>query len=500
MKELEFGSRSGPKTVVVLFAYGNVHPQTNTCLVRDVSKAAYVSGRADATNALAHGGATTPPMHPVARCWDIRYTPAPQDALVSRSRAVAAQRFLQDTDAEVLIMLDHDLWWVGPSQDYEGDLLHIARQCSQVQGIVGAAVSKKVRGQGIASMIREGGEYSFGLEPQLRQVWYLGAAFAAYHRRALEAVAAVTPSCTPGFRPMFMECVTTHPLDTAQKLHLSEDWAFCHYARQCGFESYLSCKPIVIHYGEYGFQVVRDALSPAEDVANIPAPTALPEQHYSHLNKTLAGQPVISCLHATRGRPELARAAHNLWLSRAAHPERIEYIFSADDDDPKMADWPAPDGTTLVTGPSRGCVDAYNRAYSKSHAPVLVQVHDDLEPPPGWDDQILQAIGDTQRPVALWVDDGANCNPSQPNLMTLAIGTRQFFDRLGGLFNPAYVSVWCDNDLTEAATRSNSKQDARHIKFKHHYQGPDRDETQKRSYRPENWEQGKAAFAKRWQA
>jgi hypothetical protein len=50
MKELEFGDRSGPKTVITLFAYGGVHSMATFCLVRDLQKAAFVAGRATRAN------------------------------------------------------------------------------------------------------------------------------------------------------------------------------------------------------------------------------------------------------------------------------------------------------------------------------------------------------------------------------------------------------------------------------------------------------------------
>lgn len=497
---LEFGTRAGPKTVITLFSYGGVHKNTNGNLIDEMAKASYVAGRVDRTNeTLAAQG-----MPALARSWPVMFAASPEDALISRSRSVAAQRFLQQSDAEVLIMLDHDLWWVPPSKDYEGDLLHLARQCSETRGIVGAAVSKKVRGQGIASMPKRDGEFRFGCEPILEPAWFIGAAFTAYHREALQRVSdegyllgkhfseQLMVDCAPGFKPLFMELVVKHPHDDKLWLHLSEDWAFCHRARELGIESYISCKPMVVHFGEYGFQVVRDA---QPDQTPQPAPA---QQHYEGMPK---GRKAISCLHATRGRPRQATEAVKRWAELAADKSQIEYIVSVDEDDSSMVDWTPPDvgfPVTVVVGQSRGNVDAYNRAYHKSTGKVLLQVHDDVTPPQNWDKAVSEAIGDADKPVALHVSDGLPASVNRnPKLMTVAVVTRAFAEKLGGLFHPEYVSIACDNDLSEFADAHGYRKDARGLLFKHDWNGADRDETQKRSYQVRNWEWGKNVLQRR---
>lgn len=533
---LEWGLRAGPKTVVTLFSYGGVHPQTNLCLVNDCAKAAYLAGRAERANETLRAVA----MPEFATAWHLQYALAPQDALVSRSRAVVVQRFLQSSDAEVLIMLDHDLAWVGPSQEYEGDLLHIARQCADTQAIVGGAVSKKVKGQGVASMFKADCTVQIGCDPGLVDVWYLGGAFTAYHRRALERVAKEgylygkhvseqrMIEAAPGFRPVFMEMVVPHPLAPEMMLHLSEDWALCHRARELGVESHISLKPLIVHYGEYGFQVVRDSQveGPQPQDANTPeadqhfsalpkASPAAAQVHISTVNfnhhesaraaEGLRKQPAvvpplkrIACLHATRGRPDKARETMRQWLKLAEHPELVEYVVSIDSDDASMEAWS--ENCAVVVGNNRGCVDAYNRAYEKSTAPVVIQVHDDLLPPMHWDSAIL---GKTWRsledpPQAFHVDDGSQCNGDRKEwLMSIACGTRAFFDKLGGVFYPEYVSIRCDDDLTCFARQHGYYVDARHIKFSHLWGGANGDETYKRSYRHDNWVQGGAVLEKR---
>jgi hypothetical protein len=80
--------------------------------------------------------------------------------------------------------------------------------------------------------------------------------------------------------------------------------------------------------------------------------------------------------------------------------------------------------------------------------------------------------------------------------MTIAVGTREFFKRLGGLFYPGYVSVFCDDDLSRFALKHGYARTA-NIAFQHRWAGTDRDETQRRSYRPENWHFGEGLLADR---
>jgi hypothetical protein len=213
------------------------------------------------------------------------------------------------------------------------------------------------------------------------------------------------------------------------------------------------------------------------------------------------GSKAISCLHATRGRPQQATAAVQRWAELAADKSQLEYIVSIDEDDGSMTDWTPPDvgfPVTVVVGQSRGNVDAYNRAYHKSTGRVLFQVHDDVTPPQDWDKTVLEAIGDTDKPVALHVTDGLPESVNRnPKLMTVAIVTRPFADKLGGLFHPEYISIACDDDLSEFADAHGYRKDARGIVFAHDWQGVDRDETQRRSYQLHNWEAGKHVLQRR---
>jgi hypothetical protein len=77
------------------------------------------------------------------------------------------------------------------------------------------------------------------------------------------------------------------------------------------------------------------------------------------------------------------------------------------------------------------------------------------------------------------------------------IGTREWFQKCGYFWCPAYVSIACDDDMTAQATKEGALVDAKDLVFAHDWQGPERDETQKKSYSSENWEIGRSAMNRR---
>jgi hypothetical protein len=151
-----------------------------------------------------------------------------------------------------------------------------------------------------------------------------------------------------------------------------------------------------------------------------------------------------------------------------------------------------------IIGNNRGNVDAYNRAAYASKGDILVQVHDDVTPPKSWDREIVQRIRDPQRPALLLVSDGQPAEVNKkPWLPTVAIVTRKYAERVGGLWYPGYVSISCDDDLGQKAMKDGVVIEAKDLVFQHDWQGKDRDETQKRSYSEENWEQGMTLLEQR---
>lgn len=475
MNTTKFGG--GPSTVVALFAYGGLTRPTHACILRDAVFAARVAAGCEAQAATLAaavqaagddaGKRVMEAIEPL-RNWPVIFTHPHDDALIDRSRAWCVKSFLEDTKAEVLVMVDHDQDWCGAGPDYEGDICHIARRCAETKGVVGACVSKKTHGQGIASMWHESeyGEHQLGGNT-IARAYYVGAAFTAFHRSCLEAVVATVPQIPPGFSPVFLPVAVPHPTCPGQELHLSEDWAFCHRAAALGFSVHLALRPLVRHWGYYPYDVIKDAMAD-------PTPKRK-----------------ISLIHATRGRPVMAMQARCEWLSRLSGRHTVEYIRVVDSDDQSQY----LDDARTIRGEHRGNVDAYNAGAREAGGEILVQMHDDVTPPADWDAEIAKLL-DPERPQVLHVSDGTTCN-GEKVIATIMICTRPWVEKLGGLFHPEYLSISCDNDATEKAIKDKCLVDGRALLFKHAWEGPDRDETQRRSYAPERWTQGAEVLERR---
>lgn len=481
-----------PRTMITLFSYGGIHAPTHQCMMRDLCVASKVLGIRDVVNALEQEGKITLDEHHKYKqtangAWDVGVYLPPEDALIERSRSRLVETFLKETDAEILVMIDHDLDWVGPSANYEGDLLHIARQAAATKGIVGAVVSKKTFSDGVACMWKETGTHYIGQDAQkeLEEVYCVGAAFTAFHRDVVQAVYDSEEYCEPGFRPVFQTMRVRHPWNEQNILHLSEDWAFCFRARDLGFKTYVALKPFVTHWGKYGYNIKS---AQRKDLV----PQISEEKKISELT--------ISCLHATRGRPDRALAVWELWKNRSSGKINLEYIFSVDHDDKpslesdiclcKNAQW------DTVIGHSRGNVDAYNRAARHSTGQILIQIHDDLEPPQDWD-IILAGKLDWSKPQVLKVDDGNPVNAHKSWLLTVMIGTRKWFEQCGYFMHPDYISVYNDDDMSCKAAVSGVIVDGTEFTFRHHWGGNNADDTYRHNYRPAAWELGQELFKRR---
>lgn len=168
------------------------------------------------------------------------------------------------------------------------------------------------------------------------------------------------------------------------------------------------------------------------------------------------GKPIISLLHASRGRAEQAIAMRDHAFSLALKPEYLEHIFAIDEDDEQsMANLR---GFRHVVVPAGGgCVAAWNAAAAMCRGKVLVQISDDWILTHHWDNQLLWALKDPveqQKPAVLAISDGHR----KDNLLCMAILTREYYrsqkhEATGEpyLFHPDYKGVFSDNEFTVRA-------------------------------------------------
>lgn len=217
-----------------------------------------------------------------------------------------------------------------------------------------------------------------------------------------------------------------------------------------------------------------------------------------------SGRPVISLIHATRGRPRQASMARKAFLDLAEFPEAIEHIFVFDDDDAASIPLSRFHHVTVKAG--GGCVRAWNLGAAMSTGQVIVQLSDDWFPCAKWDTEILARLGDLSAPKVLAVSDGHRTD----QLLCMAILTRarylaQTEPGIEGpfLFHPHFTGVYSDNWFTHCALRDHDKGtceliDARDVFFEHRHpaflDSIPMDATYAAQNHPDRYAQGKAVL------
>jgi hypothetical protein len=147
-----------------------------------------------------------------------------------------------------------------------------------------------------------------------------------------------------------------------------------------------------------------------------------------------------------------------------------------------------------VVGRNRSIVDAVNHAAALSRGDLLVVVSDDFGCPPSWD-LSLEAVVGARRNVAVLVDDAA-----ASQIMTLPIVDREYYESCGFIYYPGYISMFCDDDLTEQARQTGRLIDARHLTFPHRHfvtGAAPVDATYERQGRGLAWLEGRRVLARR---
>ena len=169
----------------------------------------------------------------------------------------------------------------------------------------------------------------------------------------------------------------------------------------------------------------------------------------------------ISLVHATRGRPIEAVQCMTLWLSRAKHPERIEHIFVVDSDDEKAEVLKR--FRSVIQKENGFSVGAWNLGAQKASGDIIIQLSDDWECPPQWDEMVESRL-DISKPQVLRISDGYR----KDELLCMAILTKKYYEQ-NGLFNPRFKNVYSDTDFTFRAAKNGAIVDARDISIVHHH-------------------------------
>ncbi len=219
----------------------------------------------------------------------------------------------------------------------------------------------------------------------------------------------------------------------------------------------------------------------------------------ANLRYSAAGSIRISVAHPTC-RPRQAADMRDLWLSRAAQPHRIEYLFglNAADTDcvEQLGHYPHALSPAVEPGLS-SAVANYNAAAAATTGKLIICAQDDVYPPQRWDDLIWEAmkphLGDRK---VLHVHDGFSAG----QLMVIMCFTRKWLAHHGELLCPEYDGYYSDTEYSVRAYQRREVIDGRHIRFFHHhpaFTSAPSDEAYMRQQNPEATARGRAIFDRR---
>ena len=211
----------------------------------------------------------------------------------------------------------------------------------------------------------------------------------------------------------------------------------------------------------------------------------------------------ISVIHASYGRPDLARETHYKWRHSASGYCDIEWILSIDKSDPMHSQYKTLCNDILnlrlqasgmvVNNDTTTSVAAINHAASVSTGDIIVVISDDFNPVHDWDMLLAKALKNKSNFIVK-TQDG-----TQGWIITMPIMDRIYYNHFGYVYHPDYKHMFCDTELTCVADYAGRKIEL-DILFKHnHYSvhgGIAMDNTSQKA--DLTWEQGERLFVERY--
>jgi hypothetical protein len=164
----------------------------------------------------------------------------------------------------------------------------------------------------------------------------------------------------------------------------------------------------------------------------------------------------------------------DLYQQTADNLKNIEFVITCDINDASKPSNIAEriskfKNITVISGVSTGKIHACNRDMEMlRNWDIVLLASDDMIPQiKGWDTKI---INDMQKHFpdkdgVLWYNDGYTKN----NLNTMCILGYYYYKRFNYIYNPEYISLWCDNEFTEVSKRLKKVVYSNDVLFKHEH-------------------------------
>lgn len=207
----------------------------------------------------------------------------------------------------------------------------------------------------------------------------------------------------------------------------------------------------------------------------------------------------ISVIHPSRGRAKRAFDTARIALFRKSGIPLIEYIMSVDKSDPTIEEYfklknELGLNIRIVVNDNNYCIQAMNAGASLSTGEILVGLSDDFDDMPMfWDSIIINAFKNKTDPTLLKTYDGA-----QKWICTLPIMNRELYNKLGYIYNPEYLHMFADTDLSSICDLMDCVMYRNDIKFPHnHYTfNGKKDKVNERN--DSTWNQGEEVYLRRF--
>lgn len=151
----------------------------------------------------------------------------------------------------------------------------------------------------------------------------------------------------------------------------------------------------------------------------------------------------------TRSRPHLFERGMQSIIQNVTN-ENYQILVSVDTDDSTMIEalkkYQNNTKVKIFYGVSKNKIDAINRDVEKADDwHILINMSDDMVFICRGFDEIVRNNFDNLKQCLHFPDGNTN------QLITMSIIGKEFYDRLGYIYNPEYVSLWCDNEQMEVA-------------------------------------------------
>ena len=195
------------------------------------------------------------------------------DALIERSRSIAASAFLR-SDCDVMLSIDADIWF------RPVDAIAMCRKALEHKVIGALYMTRNLNTQPALMLPEQPVDFAPSAQPV--EVPFISTGFMAVTREPFEALAKTLPLCheswgESSFWPFYLPYVI--PWEGDGHILLSEDWAFCQRAKDAGFPVWLDPSVRLAHHGDYAYTL--------EDLVRSAKPGPAPMRLHRHADGTL---------------------------------------------------------------------------------------------------------------------------------------------------------------------------------------------------------------------